>query len=171
MSTELLDNLNPEAVVSETDFRTWMGHARTVLVEAHKSADKVGTVERAVADLSNRLTAALETMQAPRISRDVTGTEADLVSRYMAPKAGSTQGTIRLTGKTEVVQYAGRTFELHMPGILDDRELSCEWQRDLQKAVGDRSVVRGLVQKGTPTPYMDEQVIRLCSTRWRFRAR
>lgn len=157
MSIDLLDTLDPGAVKTDADMRDWMGRARSVLVELRNNE---AAHSRAAADLAAKYTQIQEEQSAPRVSRDITGTESDMVARYVTAK-GSDAGKVRLVGRTEVVNFAGRTFEMHVPGILDDRELCSEWQRDFQRAVGDRAVVRSMLKAGTPTPYLDEQVVRL----------
>lgn len=157
MAVSLIDNLNPDAVTDDAGLKSWMGHARAVLTEVRENTT---AHERAVADLSEKYGQIIEAQQAPRISREVSGGEGDLVSRYVQT-TGADKGKVRLVSRTEIVPFAGRTYEMTLPGILDDRDLCSEWQRDLQKAVGDRAVVRSMLKAGTPTPYLDEQVIRL----------
>lgn len=157
MTVEIVDNLDPAAVKDDAGVVAWMGRARATINEVKGSE---AALNRAVADLSDKIVAIQEAQQAPRVTREVSGTDADLVHRY-AEHQGANKGKIRLVSRVETVQFAGRTFDIELPGILDDRQLASEWHREFQRAVGERAAVRSVLRPGTPTPTLDAEVVKL----------
>ena len=152
--------MEPTDIKTAADVQTAIG---SLTNEVRALADRVATnhasaeaLARKADEAAEKARAAMEAAAAPKIqSRTVTGKEADL-ARYVGD-----DGAISLLTTRRAVKFAGRTHQVDMPGLLDDGRVVCDWQHDLQRAVGARAMARMVLAKGVDTPVLDAEVVRL----------
>lgn len=77
-------------------------------------------------------------------------------------------GALALTRTIDKIQFGGQTLTVERDGLLDSAPAN-DWQRDLQRAVRDRSTARMFLvsrdRKGGPpaTPKLDAKLLSLCA--------
>lgn len=112
-------------------------------------------VQKAVDDMMKSLQ--LIQAEGADAQRETVGSSERDLSRYVG---GGADGEIRLLGSERSFTFAGQEFKSHEPGLLDDTESVCPWQRDFKVAVNRRNLAR-LTMKSPNTPRLDADVARL----------
>lgn len=145
---------DPGTIKNNPELIGFLASAKGVI---EKAAGDTTALNSTVEKLSTDFRALQERLDAPKtVERAVTGTERDL-QRYVKP-----DGSVRLLGGVErmVLKGAGGrevAIEVDAPGLVDDPSLACEWQRDLQAAIGRRKLVKTFTG-GAATPNADRDV-------------
>jgi hypothetical protein len=120
-------------------------------------ADKAAAA-RAAADFGAQLQQLQEAAVAPRTRAVSEGTShKDMASRYT-----DDSGQLFIKSATRRLKFGGREVIIEQKGLLDDPDLCCEWQQDLQRLVTRRSLVR-LVAKDRSTPTTDAEILHMMS--------
>lgn len=151
---------DPGQIKDNSGLITFLGEAKAAIEDLRKSADPSAAIERATSDFSEKFRKIEEQLAAPKfVNRDVTGTDRDLAKYVKA------DGSLRLLGGTETVTFKGSngktiTAEVDVPGLVDDVELASPWQRDLQRKIGERKLIK-LAMGGGATPNTDRDIASL----------
>jgi hypothetical protein len=120
-------------------------------------ADKAAAA-RAAADFSAQLQQLQEQAVAPRTRAVSEGaSHKDMSSRYT-----DDSGRLFIKSTERRLKFGGREVIVEQKGLLDDPDLCCEWQQDLQRLVTRRSLVR-LVAKNRATPSIDAEILHMMS--------
>lgn len=151
------DKLDPAGVTDDASLKAFLA-AATEEIRSLKGDN--ATMQRASDDMAKKYREAMEQVESARrnIVRSPVGDDRDVVGRY---RSGD---KIALTTRTEKIDVGnGRAVSVDLPGLLDDREVMTEWQRDLQSAVGQRAMLRLCLAPGVATPNADAAVVRAAS--------
>jgi len=116
----------------------------------NKLDSRTEQVQRACDDLM-RAVGVLQAANAEKPTSSVGSNERDLTKYLRA------DGTLRLLAEESTFSYAGQSFKMDLPGLLDDAETTCSWQADLKSIVKERQWA-GVAQKARNTPYLDAKL-------------
>lgn len=110
-------------------------------------------------ELGENLLKVQRTLTEERGQRVVVGaTEQEMGARYVDKR----NGKLRWMTGPETFEFGGRTHTVEdAPGILDDRNPTCQWQRDLQRIASRRAWARfAFTSKDPHTPNLDNDLYR-----------
>jgi hypothetical protein len=138
--------------ITEKSLREHLKEAAAVLT---RTAGDTTATSRAVDDLSGKLQGLLEAQARPAARNVENTSDREMMHRYT-----DETGRLYLSSTKRRLQFAGKSAEIHQPGLLDDKTICTDWQHDLQKAVERRSLVR-LVAKNNATPRTDAEILQI----------
>jgi hypothetical protein len=130
--------------------------AKQAIAELHRARQEQGEGlaknKAAVKDLSDAVRVLSEKQDAAARPSYVQGTDENALKRYVHDDG------IQLHREQKRVEYAGRTYDIDQPGLLDDPNTACDWQRDLQRALRARGAAR-MAMRNPRTPNLDADVV------------
>lgn len=148
-------DLDPTTVKDDNSLREFLG---ALTAEVRKVKGDAEASDRAAKDAAEKWRAAeeavMEVKRAAVENRSATGTNADLMGRYVR------DGKLALTRSTGTVEFGGRRVEVDQPGLLDDYHAATTEQIELQRAVGRRAMLRLVMGHNARTPQADADVVR-----------
>ena len=148
-------DLDPTTVNDDNSLREFLG---ALTAEVRKVKGDAEALERASADATVKWQKAEEELAAVKraavANRSAVGTTGDILGRY------AHGDKLALTTSRRSVSIGGARYEVEMPGLLDDREAMTPEHLELQRAVGERALLRMVMPTGARTPEADARVIR-----------
>lgn len=146
----------PTEIKTAEDAKRTLAALKKVAGKLSELDSRDDNVQKAVDDMMKSLQV-LQAENAERPAAEVVGANERDLSRYIGP-----EGELRMLGQETSFEFAGKTWKGYEPGLLDDGENVCQWQKDLKVAVNRRNTAR-LLQRNPNTPTLDARVARLLS--------